>query len=473
MKRKSLVSLFILLFLILLSSCTNSNNVVNNHKKIEHNCEFSNNYNELATIAEKDDVTMEEFVRFIETKKEHYPLSDQLTERYQQKSGGYIENGPAAGIVVDKEQFSPNQKWHFLHSWFYPSIEDGDITWDASAYSRVYVNLRCPELVIWIYEACGVNPSKVREAAKISEEARVNGTNLGTMVSNMRKVVPWNDILTNVLAFLEENPESGVKTYPVTVNTNSDFNVSGLKSRYEEGNKVTFTINVTNSNKEIQEVKINGEVANPVNGATYEFIMPASNVTINVTLKTVEGGSNTPNPNPGDVEADYQIIYDMNGASRSKELKTAEAVLTTFNYVGDDTPVIASISDVSKVYGGAYGSGWVFGDVLKLGTQSVTGGFTMVLNKEVDGLIITGYTGNTKGQVRVGDSNSTDWSDEADDNKTSVFSTAEMSVAGKETGENKQTSTIMVSFASTNSVRIETANNYPFYITAIKFIVNE
>jgi hypothetical protein len=48
-----------------------------------------------------------------------------------------------------------------------------------------------------------------------------------------------------------------------------------------------------------------------------------------------------------------------------------------------------------------------------------------------------------------------------------------MSVAGKETGENKQTSTIMVSFASTNSVRIETANNYPFYITAIKFIVNE
>ena len=453
MKRKSLFSLFVLVFLVLLSSCTNSNNVGNNHKKIDHNCEFSNNYNELATIAEKDDVTMEEFVRFIETKKEHYPLSDQLTERYQQKSGGYIENGPAAGIVVDKEQFSPNQKWHFLHSWFYPSIEDGSITWDASAYSRVYVNLRCPELVIWIYEACGVNPSKVRDAAKIGEEARVNGTNLSTMVSNMRKVVPWNDILTNVIAFLEENPESGVKTYPVTVNTNSDFNVSGLKSRYEEGNKVTFTINVTNSNKEIQEVKINGEVANPVNGATYEFIMPASNVTINVTLKTVEGGSDTPNPNPGDVEADYQIIYDMNCASRSKELKTAEAVLTTFNYVGDDTPIIASISDVSKVYGGAYGSGWVFGDVLKLGTQSVTGGFTMVLNKKVDGLIITGYTGNTKGQVRVGDSNSTDWSDEADDNKTSVFSTEEMSVAGKETGENKQTSTIMVSFTSTNSVR--------------------
>ena len=72
--------------------------------------------------------TMQEFTAFLQNKKEHYPLSDEFIERYQQTDGGYIDTAKKLGLLVDKEQHEPNQKWHFFTSWLEPSLEDGTVT---------------------------------------------------------------------------------------------------------------------------------------------------------------------------------------------------------------------------------------------------------------------------------------------------------------------------------------------------------
>ena len=70
-----------------------------------------------ATVAEET-VTMKDAYNFFITKKEHYPISDGFIEKYQQKNDGYIDLALQTGILVDKTQHSPNQKWHFFTSWY-------------------------------------------------------------------------------------------------------------------------------------------------------------------------------------------------------------------------------------------------------------------------------------------------------------------------------------------------------------------
>ena len=78
------------------------------------------------------------------------------------------------------------------------------------------------------------------------------------------------------------------ETYTVNYNQSSDFTVSGLNSSYKEGASVTFTVTVTNSEKEIDTVTVNGSTITGSNG-TYSFSMPATNVTIQINLKDKEG----------------------------------------------------------------------------------------------------------------------------------------------------------------------------------------
>lgn len=59
-------------------------------------------------------ITMKEMADFLSQKKEHYPLSDEFIEKYQQDGGGYIDYARQKGLVVDKTLHEPNQKWHFL-----------------------------------------------------------------------------------------------------------------------------------------------------------------------------------------------------------------------------------------------------------------------------------------------------------------------------------------------------------------------
>lgn len=138
--------------------------------------------------------TVQDFCDYLEDKSEHYPLSDEFIERYQQTSGGYIDNAKKYGIPVDKTIHEPNQKWHFFVSW----IEDGAIDKTQSAKSRVYTGLLCPELLLWIYEAMGVNPAKVKEAKEVAEKGKVEGTNVSTLAKNMRSVVTWEDLIVEI-----------------------------------------------------------------------------------------------------------------------------------------------------------------------------------------------------------------------------------------------------------------------------------
>ncbi len=138
--------------------------------------------------------TIQDFADYLEDKREHYPLSDEFIERYQQASGGYIDYAKQCGIVVDRTQHSPNQKWHFFTSW----LEYGEIDKTGDAYSRIYVGLKCPELLLWIYEAMGADPNKIRDAKVVAEQGRINNTNVSTIAKNMRACVTWEDLIINL-----------------------------------------------------------------------------------------------------------------------------------------------------------------------------------------------------------------------------------------------------------------------------------
>lgn len=150
-------------------------------------------------------ITMRGIADFLDTKAKHYPLSDEFIETYQQTSGGYIDYAKQLGLLVDKKQHEPNQQWHFFDSWLYPSINDGSLKWSESAKTRVYSKLLCPELLLWIYEASEVSPTKVKEAMDVAINGKVAGTNVSTVAKNMRACVSWADMETVIKNYLTLN----------------------------------------------------------------------------------------------------------------------------------------------------------------------------------------------------------------------------------------------------------------------------
>ena len=477
-----------------------------------------------AVQAENDIITMREIADFLQDKKEHYPLSDEFIERYQQTSGGYLDTAKKAGLSVNKELHEPNQKWHFFDSWLYPSIDDGSLTWDADAKSRVYTKLLCPELLLWIYEASGVDPCKVRDAKKVAEEGKSAKTGVSTIAKNMRACVPWEDI-----EYAIKNRD--VKTQSVSVNSG-------------EG----FTVNVTDPSKEIAEVRANNDVLTAANGTTYKFNMPDEEVVVSVTLRdipakaainpskltlnvgesvaitaaitpvgTVENASwtvteghdvirITANGNQATVTAmakgsakivlscndglnaecevtvkdkndgsgEYVTKYKLSGTSTA-QIKSAEAVMAAFKQMEEGNGLVASVEDIAYIYGGGSGgstkndTNWKTTDLIKIGTTSYSGELTLKLNASVNRIIITGYVHTTACKVQVGDSNSTDWTTETGDSKTATYSCSDMTIIGKDALENGLPTTIVIDFAETDSLKIANITKSPLYITSIEF----
>ena len=188
---KKIITLISVVFSLILG-CTFINS------KIESNSEQLNqNYKENITKQEANEsttVTMKDIYDYLLTKSAHYPLSDEFIEKYQQTSGGYLDYAKELGKIVDKERHEPDQKWHFIDSWLLRSIEDSSLTWDESAENRVYKKLLCPELLLWIYEACEVNPSKVRQAMTMAEQGKSAKQAVTTIAKNMRACVYWDDL---------------------------------------------------------------------------------------------------------------------------------------------------------------------------------------------------------------------------------------------------------------------------------------
>lgn len=150
-------------------------------------------------------ITMKEMADFLSQKKEHYPLSDEFIEKYQQDGGGYIDYARQKGLVVDKTLHEPNQKWHFFTSWLEVLLEEGKITWEEDAKKRVYTYLYCPELVLWVYEATEVEPAKVKKAKEVAEEGKAQKLKAVSIASKMRAIVSWEDVSKAVLASRSTN----------------------------------------------------------------------------------------------------------------------------------------------------------------------------------------------------------------------------------------------------------------------------
>lgn len=78
------------------------------------------------------------------------------------------------------------------------------------------------------------------------------------------------------------------ESYSISVNNVDGAQIKLSKTTATEGEKVTFTIEVTNEEKVLNEVSVTGDdksVEVSKSGDTYSFLMPNYNVTINVTLK--------------------------------------------------------------------------------------------------------------------------------------------------------------------------------------------
>ena len=135
--------------------------------------------------------------------------------------------------------------------------------------------------------------------------------------------------------------------------------------------------------------------------------------------------------------------------------------------------MITSVSSAEYIYGGGYGgkneTNWYTGNMLKFGTTSVSGNLVLELNTAVNCIKITGYVADAKCQIQIGDSYSLDWTG-GSDGKTTTYTCSDMNVTTKEIVEGNQTSTIIIYFESTTSLKIAVTNNKPLYITGIELI---
>lgn len=145
-------------------------------------------------------MTIKEWMKLLEDKKEHYPISDEFIRNYQQSpvsKNGYVYFAWKTGHVICSETAEPNQKWHFFESYMLTSIVDGKIQLDDDAEKR-YKMLKCPELLLWIAEAVGIDSDIVNEAASQAREIIDNGVNGYSRNEAGRKIakelIPWDMI---------------------------------------------------------------------------------------------------------------------------------------------------------------------------------------------------------------------------------------------------------------------------------------
>ncbi len=424
----------------------------------------------VARSADATVVTMRDIADFLSEKNAHYPLSDEFIERYQQASGGYIDLAKkTAGMIVDKTKHEPNQKWHFFDSWLYPSIEDGSLTWEESAKSRVYSKLLCPELLLWIYEASGVAPAKVRAAKNVAEQGRAAGTGVATIAKNMRACVSWEDI------------ENSLKDF--TPSERVTLDATALSLTVGESATVTATA--------VSTAAVGDAVWTVTQGEGLISITPDGNtVTVNALAKgeakikasysdSLYAECTVTVKEPRDPSSETSVKYTLSGTSTA-QIKTLENALAAFKLVGDGDGIIESVSEITAIYGGGSGGSgdnkWSSTDMLKFGTGSNTGSITLSLNVEVSRIIITGYVHNAKCEIRVGDSASTDWTDAENDNKTAFHVCSDMNVVSKDIIAAEDVSVITVDFESTSTLKIATVNTtsakYPLYITSIEFVLS-
>lgn len=305
------------------------------------------------------------------------------------------------------------------------------------------------------------NSNIVSDSTSKSSSTISNSTS--NSVSSSTSTIPSTSTTTS-----SSSSTSVTSKYKVTINKSDDFVISGLNDTYEVGKEVSFSVNVTNENKTIKEVKANNDILTP-NNYIYNFIMPSMDVTINVLLI---------DKNLTSLQTSYEVKYEMTGKT-AKKLDNANDIFKMFNLT-HESGIITAISDFECVSGGGNGGSgnnkWYAGDMLKLGTTSLNGSITFSLTKNVTQVKISGYVHSSNGKLRIGDSASLDWEGTETDNKTIVTTCDGLEVASKEVVESKNIKQISFDIPSTKSLKIATAattnTKKPLYITGIEFVVD-
>ncbi len=450
MKKKSLLAVALVLSMLSTSFLGNGYSLTGQAKKEQV---------VFASSGTSETVTVGQMADFLLTKKEHYPLSDQFMERYQQTSGGYLDNAKKAGIPVDREQHSPNQKWHFFESWYYPSIEEGSLSREDDAKRRIYTNLLCPELLLWIYEAAGVAPAKVKKAMEAAEAGKSSGAAVTSIAKNMRACVAWEDIAA---AFQVKVPAESVSlsatTLELEVGESATIRAAVLPANATDGGVWTLV-----EGEDVLSITPKG------NETTVRGLKEGSakvKVTYNATtfaecIVTVVKKQAQPDPLPSAGAYTYTISYDLGTRVTAKQIESEQEVYETFALAGEGAGIIQSVGDIEYIYGGGHGgqgeTKWYTGDMLKFGTTNVNGSLTLRLTSAVNYVKIIGYVYGTTCTLTVGGEE---------------FICADMNVVGKETVEGGQVSTALITFASTDVLTIATTNKKPLFIVGLELGYN-
>lgn len=147
-------------------------------------------------------MNLKEFCSHLENSSDYYDVSDGfMIDGYMQgvvdgkiiKFNGYIRKAKNEG-KIDETTRKVSQKWHLFYSYL-PGYEDRDAP-------KCYNRLRCPELLLWIAEASGVNDDYIKKATtKAKETIDKKGSRYGrcSAASEIRGIIPWSIIEANLL----------------------------------------------------------------------------------------------------------------------------------------------------------------------------------------------------------------------------------------------------------------------------------
>ncbi|MCQ2425817.1 MAG: hypothetical protein MJ070_06695 [Lachnospiraceae bacterium] len=150
-------------------------------------------------------MTIREWMKALYYQKERLPVTDAFISDYQQEGGAYITLAKSNGHPVDKKAGEPNQKWLFYYGYLTYHILntkkfsiDNDISaiWNGST-------LKCPELVLWLAEASGVDEQLLLNASRKMKEiidtknygaARSSGLARASAAAELMRMIPAENI---------------------------------------------------------------------------------------------------------------------------------------------------------------------------------------------------------------------------------------------------------------------------------------
>lgn len=150
-------------------------------------------------------MTVKEVIEYFKNAEDHYhKAADKFVSDgyHQSENTGYMKYAKSLGLTIDAEKAEPNQKWHLLESYIQLALDDekNSMTLETP-FSKRYCRLSCPELLLWIAEAAGVDDQKVEQASEAAKSVIDNNTYKRPRVSacsKIRKIIPWSEIVKSI-----------------------------------------------------------------------------------------------------------------------------------------------------------------------------------------------------------------------------------------------------------------------------------